>query len=186
MGMKHYELSKEEHEQLTEVIENARKQQYTPERLCDLQKIIDAQYYYWWINDLKVEERAKHLFTEEFDSYCTGFGGFKSSPYGWAKNAKYCNGFTNSMHMGHNPLIWFMDDTHARGIFLFESHFTYLDDPEEKVELSIIYCDDFVKKEDGQWYIDHYRLYNLKSDGEHRPEILIAPEDYEIPQWEEN
>lgn len=184
MGIRHFEMTNEEKEMILEVMEKARTQEYTPQMLCDLQKVIDAQYYYWWINDLKVEERAKHLFTEEFDAACTGVGGYQTTPLGWAKNAKYCNSFVNSLHMGHNPLVWFMDDTHARGIFFFESHFTYLDNPDEKVELFFIYCDDFVKKEDGQWYIDHYRLIQTKSDGEHRAEILQAPDGYEIENWD--
>lgn len=185
MSMKHFEMTADESQLIVETIVNARKQKYTPEKLCDLQKIIDAQYFYWWMNDMKVEEQAKKLFRKPFNAYCTGFGGYQSTPLSWAKNAKFCNAFMTSSHMGHNPMVWFMDETHARGVFLFESHFTYNDNPEDLVELFLVYVDDFEKDEDGQWNISDYRLIQTKLSGEQRPETLLAPEDYKIPGWDE-
>lgn len=183
MTIKHYEMTQEEQAMLIEVINKTRFQDYTPERLCDLQKITNAQYYYWWMNDLKIEEYGKTLFVENLNAYHSDFGPYKTCPLGVAKNAKYCNSFLNTLHMGHNPMVWFMDDDHARGVFLFEGYLTYLDDPQEKVELFLVYCNDFVKKEDGQWYIDKFRMINIKADGGLRPETTMAPKGYDLENW---
>ena len=31
-----------------DVIKHVRRQEYTPEQLCQLQKIIECKYFYWW------------------------------------------------------------------------------------------------------------------------------------------
>lgn len=185
MNTQHFPLAEEEKKLVIEVMENVRKQEYTPEKLCELQKIIDTQYYYWWMNDMKIEEQAKHLFLDEFDAYFTGVGMYKNTPLNWARNAKYTNSFLMTNHMGHHPMVWLMDEIHARGIFMFECHFTYQDDPDDLVEIFLIYVDDFEKKKDGQWYISNYRLLNTKLAGKQRNETLTAPDDYIIPKWDE-
>lgn len=157
---------------------------YSKKRLSDLQKLIDAQYFYWWMNDMKKEEYALELFEEKFPSYCTGAGDYDDTNLGWARNAKYVNSFLNSAHMGHQPLVWFMDDTHARGIFFFESNMNYLSDKVQH-EHFFAYVNDFVKHDDGQWYISAYRLIQTKLHGTIRPETFGAPEGYVFPDWEE-
>ena len=47
-----------------EVIKNVRRQEYTPEQLCQLQKVIECKYFYWWAMDMKKEEYAMELFTD--------------------------------------------------------------------------------------------------------------------------
>ena len=39
-----------------DVIKHVRRQEYTPEQLCQLQKIIECKYFYWWCMDMKKEE----------------------------------------------------------------------------------------------------------------------------------
>lgn len=178
-----FELTDRERDMILEVMKNNRKQQYTPERLCDLQKIIDTQYFYWWMNDIKKEECANEIFLEDLDCYYSGMGDYKSSALGWAIGAKYCNSFINSAHMGHQPLVWFMDDTHARGVFFFESNMNYVDD-KELHEHYFVYLHDFVKQDDGRWMISAYRLIATKLHGVTRPETFTAPEGYQFPEWE--
>ena len=89
---------------------------------------------------MKAEEDAKDLFAKDFDAYCTGFGAYPCSAYGWALSAKYGNSFMNTAHMfgpgrviakvnvdmecalylkerGHEPIIVDMDD-HLGGQFV--------------------------------------------------------------------
>ena len=61
-------------EMALEVMRKARRQTYTPERLCDLQKILDTKYLYWWSNDMKKEEFNCELMTEEIEFYSFGNG----------------------------------------------------------------------------------------------------------------
>lgn len=179
-----FELTDYEKGLIIEVLKNARKQEYTPEMLCEVQKIIETQYFYWWMNDLKKEELAKEIFEDELDCYCTGVGEYKTTVKGWAIGAKYCNSFINTAHMGHQPLIWLQDESHAKGIFFFESNMNYLDNKDQH-EQFYVYCHDFVKREDGRWAIKAYRLIQTKLHGVSRPETWVAPADYEFPAWEE-
>ena len=39
-----------------EVMKHVRQQTYTPEQLCERQRILDAQYFYYWSMDMKKEE----------------------------------------------------------------------------------------------------------------------------------
>jgi len=183
MNTAFFELTNKEREMILEVMKNNRKQTYTPERLCDLQKIVDTQYFYWWMNDIKKEEYASEIFEEDLDCYYSGVGEYKSTPLNWGKDAKFCNSFINSAHMGHQPLVWFMDDTHARGIFFFESNMNYLDN-RELYEHFFVYLHDFAKHEDGRWMISAYRLIPIKTHGAIRPETLSAPKEYVFPAWE--
>ncbi len=179
-----FEMTEQEKALVLEVMKNARKQEYTPEKLCEIQKIIDTQYFYWWMNDLKKEELANEIFEDELECYCTGAGFYKSSAHDWAVGAKYCNSFINSAHMGHQPLVWLQDDTHAKGIFFFESNMNYLDN-KDLHEHFFIYCHDFVKRSNGRWAISAYRLIQTKLHGVVRPETFVAPADYIFPPWEE-
>ena len=52
-----------------EVMKHVRQQTYTPEQLCERQRILDAQYFYYWSMDMKKEEYVCDLFTEDF-TYC--------------------------------------------------------------------------------------------------------------------
>ena len=38
---------------VVEVMKHARSQSYTPQQLCERQKIIDAQFFYYWAMDMK-------------------------------------------------------------------------------------------------------------------------------------
>ena len=83
--------------------------------------------------------------------------------------------------MGHQPIVWFMDDTHARGIFQYEDHMTYREDL-ETVNGWQFYLDDFVKCEDGQWRISALRMSYKKMNGMYRNPT--PPEDWMPEEWD--
>ena len=184
MVVRNITLTQEEREMVLEVMQSVRKQNYTAEILCERQKILDTQYFYWWMNDMKVEEKAADIFTENFEAYCTGFGKYPGSAYGWARSAKYGNSFMNTAHMGHQPLVWIKDQNHARGIFFFESAMNYMDNPSDELKQFYIYCNDFEKQADGNWKISAYRLIETKQIGEMRADTVVAPDDYSLPGWD--
>ena len=165
---------------IIEVMQNARRQQYTPETLCQLQKIIEAKYFYYWSMDMKKEEYVCDLFTEDFKYYC--FQEQDITPKEQAVRSKYVNRDMSTMHMCHQPLIWLMSETTARGIFLYEDSHTYKDD-NKSVDNYAIYCDDFRLCPDGVWRISHLRLGYRKMNGELRS--TGAPEGWEPKNWDE-
>ena len=112
-----------------DVITHVRRQEYTPEQLCQLQKITECKYFYWWCMDMKKEEYVMELFTDDFRYYLNGHLAVKDKLL-QARNAKWCNKDMQTMHMGHQPMIWLIDDTHARGVFQYEDHMCYYDDNE--------------------------------------------------------
>ena len=112
-----------------DVITHVRRQEYTPEQLCQLQKIIECKYFYWWCMDMKKEEYMMELFTDDFRYYLNGHLTVKDKLL-QARNAKWCNKDMQTMHMGHQPMIWLIDENHARGVFQYEDHMCYYDDSE--------------------------------------------------------
>ena len=85
-----------------DVITHVRRQEYTPEQLCQLQKIIECKYFYWWCMDMKKEEYVMELFTDDFRYYLNGHLTVKDKLL-QARNAKWCNKDMQTMHMGHQP-----------------------------------------------------------------------------------
>ena len=136
-------------ELVIEVMKNVRCQKYTSEKLCDLQNIIDTQFFYYWSMDMKKEEYACDLFTDDFVYRC--FSEAPTEPKSQALRSKFVNRNMMTMHMSHNPLVWLINDTEARGIFLYEDNNTYTDG--DTVEGFSMYCNDFRKCEDGIWRI---------------------------------
>lgn len=149
-----------------DVIKHVRRQEYTPEQLCQLQKIIECKYFYWWCMDMKKEEYVMELFTDDFRYYLNGHLAVKDKLL-QARNAKWCNKDMQTMHMGHQPMIWLIDDTHARGVFQYEDHMCYYDD-NEVLQGWLVYCDDFVKGGDGAWRIQKLRMAYREMDGSFR------------------
>lgn len=89
-----------------------------------------------------------------------------------------------TMHMGHQPMIWFIDSDHARGVFQYEDHMCYFDDA-ETCEGWAVYCEDFVK-ENGVWRISRHRMAYRQMDGFYRdpiPPESWVPEDWEEPTY---
>lgn len=181
MAVRHFMLSDENQAMVLETMNQALAQEYTPGLLCTIQKIIDTQWYYYWMNDMKKEEYADKVFAKDFKGVYTDCSPIPYTPDGWARGAKYTNSFMNTAHMGHQPLIWLIDDTHARGLFLFESRMTYLDNPSEEVEHYLVYCHDFIKEEDGAWRISVYRLLTTRMYGDLREGTIFPPDDYALP-----
>ncbi len=168
-------------EMVLEVVKNVRRQEYTPEKLCQLQKVIECKYFYWWAMDMKKEEYATELFTDDF-AYYMGRRLVAKDKRAQALNAKWSNKDMQTMHMGHQPMVWLIDDTHARGVFQYEDHMVYFDDG-QVVEGWMVYCDDFVKCEDGAWRISRLRMAYREMDGSYRDPI--PPKGWQPEDWEE-
>ena len=180
MAFKVRTLKPKERDRILEVVLNARRQQYTPELLCEFQKIIETKYYYWWLMDLKKEEYAVELFTKDFRCYHNGQLAAKN-PITQAKHAKWSNLPMVTSHMGHQPLVWIIDESHARGVFQYEDHHVYTEDG-YTVETRVIYCDDFVKEEDGCWHSHTMRMYQYQTNGEYRNPL--PPKGWEPEEWD--
>ena len=163
-----------------DVIKHVRRQEYTPEQLCQLQKIIECKYFYWWCMDMKKEEYVMELFTDDFRYYLNGHLAVKDKLL-QARNAKWCNKDMQTMHMGHQPMIWLIDDTHARGVFQYEDHMCYYDDS-EVLQGWLVYCDDFVKGDDGAWRIQKLRMAYREMDGNFRS--TMVPKDWMPDEWD--
>lgn len=165
---------------LWDVIRHARKQNYTPEMLCQLQKIIETKYYYWWIMDMKKEEYAVELFSKDFKGYYNGHL-MSDNPKGQAVKSKWVNMPMTTMHMGHQPLVWLIDENHARGVFQYEDHQIYKAD-DYRVETWMVYCDDFERDKAGVWHIKTMRMFIKQSDGQYKNSS--PPKDWEPEKWE--
>lgn len=168
-------------ELIWDVIRHARMQNYTPTMLCQLQKIVETKYYYWWIMDMKKEEYAVELFAKDFKGYYNGHL-MSDTPKGQAVTSKWVNAPMTTMHMGHQPLVWLIDENHARGVFQYEDHQLYETDG-YKVETQMVYCDDFEKDPEGVWHIQTMRMFVKQEDGQYK--TPFPPKDWEPKEWEE-
>ncbi|BDF34188.1 hypothetical protein CE91St62_22530 [Lachnospiraceae bacterium] len=166
---------------IMEVIRNARKQDYTPDLLCELQKVVETKYYYWWLMDMKKEECARELFAKDFSYYYNGYLVTEDGAE-QAKTSKWTNSSLVTMHMGHQPMVWLIDQTHARGIFQYEDHHVSIEDG-SVIETWMVYCDDFKKYEDGSWHISTMRMYPKQSDGRYRNPF--PPDGWTPEGWEQ-
>lgn len=180
MAVKNIPFSEKFRARVVEVMQHVRRQQYTPELLCEHQKILECMYFYWWSMDMKKEEYATEFFADDF-SYWNGRV-ITRDPKQQALTSKWSNHAMQTMHMGHQPMIWIMDDTHARGIFQYEDHMSYLDDG-ETCEGWAVYCEDFVKSADGVWRISRHRMAFRQMDGTYRD--TIPPKGWKPEVWEE-
>ncbi len=151
---------------ILETMDKARAQRLTPESLCDYMGVLDAQHYYWWCMDMKVEERAKDLFSDEFSYHC--FGPQNVSADEQIERSKSVNAPMVTSHMGHQPMLWLKSATEARGIFRYEDDHVYVDGDKERVRSWAVYVNDFVKGEDGLWRISALRLSYSKMEGKYR------------------
>lgn len=180
MGVKIVDAFVEREPLLFDTVLHARRQQYTPERLCVLQKVIETQYYYYWLMDLKKEEYAVDLFGPDFRYFYNNYE-VKLTGEQQALRSKWVNSQMVTMHMCHQPLVWLMDDAHARGIFQYEDHNVYREDG-QVVESWTVYCNDFTKNADGVWQISTLRLYQKQGDGRFRN--INPPEGWKPDDWE--
>ena len=165
-----------------DVMKHDRRQQYTPEMLCEHQKILECMYFYWWSMDMKKEEYATELFDDDFE-YWNGRPGTTDKKK-QAMVSKWCNRNMQTMHMGHQPMIWLQDENHARGIFQYEDHMCYFDDS-SVCQGWAVYCEDFVKR-DGVWRISRHRMAYKQMDGTYKdpfPPKDWVPEDWEEPNY---
>ena len=74
-----------------------------------------------------------------------------------------------------------IDENHARGVFQYEDHMCYYDDC-EVLQSWMVYCDDFVKGEDGAWRIQKLRMAYREMDGNFR--TTMVPRDWVPDAWD--
>lgn len=147
-----------------EVLLQVRKARLTPEEREDVNRIIEIKHTYWWGNDLNFYDVVADVFTEkDFSTNWNGYPGATSREE-QCKTAEAVNTPMCTSHMGHNPLVWLMNPTTARGIFWFNDHHVYRDNGEQ-VEGFAMYVDDFLKCDDGNWRIQKLRLAYRKQEG---------------------
>lgn len=180
MAVKAISGSDKDQELIIDTLKHARRQEYTPQRLCELQKIIETQYYYWWIMDMKKEEFCLELFDEDFQYYYNGYLA-STKPEEQARTSKWVNAPLATMHMGHQPLVWLMDEKNARGIFQYEDHQVYRESG-EIVETWMVYCNDFCKDEKGIWHIKTMRMIKRQADGRYHD--INPPEGWMPEEWD--
>ncbi|BDF04448.1 nuclear transport factor 2 family protein [[Clostridium] hylemonae] len=182
MSVKIISKDEKDRELIMETVRNARNQDYTPEMLCELQKVIETKYYYWWLMDMKGEEYAPDLFGRNFHYFCNGHPVTDDGAY-QALTSKWVNSAMVTMHMGHQPLVWLMDENNARGVFQYEDHHVYKED-DSVVETWMVYCDDFEKDSGGTWHITTMRMYQKQADGRYRDPF--PPKDWVPEGWKES
>ena len=100
-----------------------------------------------------------------------------------ALTSKWVNSAMVTMHMGHQPLVWLMDENNARGVFQYEDHHVYKED-DSVVETWMVYCDDFEKDSGGTWHITTMCMYQKQADGRYRDPF--PPKDWVPEGWKES
>lgn len=148
-----------------EVIELAQKiladagKGYTPYQLGEIPKILDTKHKYWWCVDMMFEDLLAECFAEPFNYYANGkkVADVKTPKEQAAKAHRVCNETMVPIHMGHNPIVHFIDDTHAQLLTRLEDYHTYNDDGSTYNGWAM-YVDDMVKCNDGVWRIQTLRL----------------------------
>ena len=162
MAVKAISGSDKDQELIIDTLKHARRQEYTPQRLCELQKIIETQYYYWWIMDMKKEEFCLELFDEDFQYYYNAIWHQPTRRTGQDIQMGQCASGNDAY--GPSALVWLMDEKNARGIFQYEDHQVYRESG-EVVETWMVYCNDFCKDEKGIWHIKTMRMIKRQADG---------------------
>ena len=151
------------------VITAARDAVYTPEQVEEMQRILNAQYTYFWCCDMNYWDVAVDLFTEKLTCIYNGEKHFVDNPKAEAEFlASSCIPLLRPMHMSHNPIVIFTGEKTARVLTKLNSHHTYSDN-DETYQAWGQYINDFEKGDDGRWRISVLRLTFAKRIGAFRP-----------------
>ena len=144
-----------------EIINDVRP--YTPEQLAEIPAILATKARYFWANDLNDWEAFRNVYTEEAPEgfrVSMGAGEKKLSIEEQVNLNKWSIGPQENMvtmHFGHNQIVQFLDDTHARLLTRMNDRHTYKDNGEVYAGWGL-YVDDMLKCSDGVWRISYVRL----------------------------
>lgn len=131
---------------------------YTAEQLAAIPLIMNVKNKYFWCVDQQEWDLLEDVFVEEgLTTYWNGQPGYTVREMQVEQNKAVCNDSMVPMHMGHNMIVQFLDDTHARLLTRLNDYHTYRDD-DSTYEGFGYYVDDFEKGEDGIWRIKTLRL----------------------------
>lgn len=131
---------------------------YTAKQLAEIPVIENVKNKYFWCVDHQEWDLLEDVFVKEgFTTYWNGQPGLSVREMQVEQNKAVCNDSMVPMHMGHNMIVQFLDDTHARLLTKLNDYHTYRDD-DSTYEGFGYYVDDFEKGEDEIWRIKTLRL----------------------------
>ena len=136
---------------------------YTPEQLAEIPAILAVKSRYFWANDLNDWETFKIVFTEEApEGFRVSMGAGEQTltideQIGRVMWSIGPDEDVVPMHFGHNQILHFLDDTHARLLTRMNDRHTYRDNGEIYAGWGL-YVDDMLKCKDGVWRISYLRL----------------------------
>ena len=144
-----------------EIIRDVRP--YTPEQLAEIPAILATKARYFWANDLNDWEVFKDVYTDEAPEgfrVSMGAGEKRLTPDEQVGLNQWSIGPQENMvpmHFGHNQIVQFIDDTHARVLTRMNDRHTYKDNGEVYAGWGF-YVDDMLKCSDGVWRLSYVRL----------------------------
>lgn len=131
---------------------------YTDTQVRELPAVLAAKNKYFWCIDQQEWDMLTDVFVEEgLQTFWNGQPGYTVREMQVAQNRAVCNDTMVPMHMGHNMVVKFLDETHARVLTRLNDYHTYKDDG-SVYEGFGYYVDDLVKCGDGVWRIEVLRL----------------------------
>ncbi|MCD7819356.1 MAG: nuclear transport factor 2 family protein [Lachnospiraceae bacterium] len=131
---------------------------YTAQQLAEIPVIMNVKNKYFWCVDHQEWDLMEEVFVEEgLRTYWNGQPGVTVREMQVEQNKGICNDTMVPMHMGHNMIVKFLDDTHARLLTRLNDYHTYKDD-DSTYEGFGYYVDDLEKGADGIWRIQILRL----------------------------
>ena len=124
---------------------------------------MECKARYFWGNDLNDWDVLLDVFTDEGpDGFRTNMGAGEQviSPEEQIGLVQWSIGPQENMvpmHFGHNQVVQFIDETHARLLTRMNDRHTYKDNGDVYAGWGI-YVDDLLKCSDGVWRISYLRL----------------------------
>lgn len=131
---------------------------YSREELDEIPRIMNTKNKYFWCIDQQEWDLLEEVFTDEgFSTYWNGQPGFTVRELQVEQNKATCNDSMVPMHMGHNMIVTFQDENHAKLLTRLNDYHTY------KADGSIYegfgyYVDDMERGDDNIWRIKTLRL----------------------------
>lgn len=143
---------------LAKEILSASSQPYTDDQLKEIPRILNTKARYFWGVDLMDYDALRDALTPDMVSFWNGWAGPASREEQVASAIKSTGqGDMIPMHFGHNQIVQFLDDTHARLMTRMNDYHTYTDNGETYAGFGL-YIDDLRKCSDGVWRIEVLRL----------------------------
>lgn len=140
-----------------EILKDCQKA-YTDKQLAEILIIMNVKNKYFWCVDQQEWDLLEDVFVKEgLSTFWNGQPGYTAREMQVEQNKKVCSEAMAPMHMGHNMVVKFLDDTHARLLTRLNDYHTYKND-DSTYEGFGYYVDDLEKGEDGVWRIQTLRL----------------------------